>query len=60
MSLAAMEGLMVEQMQEYVRENLRLWHSGRGPITKEATQGSFIILSDGLDQPIVFLDTSLG
>jgi hypothetical protein len=60
MSLAAMVGLMVEQMQEYVRENLRLWHSGRGPITKEATQDSFIILSDGLDQPIVFLDTSLG
>ena len=47
-------------MQENIRENLRLWHSGRGPVTKEATQRSFVILSDDLDQPIVFCETSLG
>ena len=60
MGLAAMMRLMVEYMQQNIRENLRLWHSGCGSVTVKATQRSFIVLSGDLDQPIVFCDTSLG
>jgi hypothetical protein len=47
-------------MQQNVREDLRLWHSGRGSVTVKATQRSFIVLSGDLDQSIVFCDTGLG
>ncbi len=60
MGLAAMMRLMVEQMQENVGQNLRLWHFRCGSVTVKATQGSFVIFSGDFDQPIVFCDTSLG
>jgi hypothetical protein len=46
-------GLMIEQMQEYVRNGLGVGHARRRPVTVDAGQRSVVVRVDHADEPII-------
>jgi len=55
--LSTVMRLMIEQVQQYVAENLGLGHSRRGFVSVQAPQCRFIIYFDDCDQSLILCDT---